>query len=169
MNNLLIILIFLSLSTSVLAQSAPPATATPPTSVANEVASQNTALATTVPADVANATDTPTQTATDSTDNTTSDTVADTPPPVSPHDPNAPTLAELQSPKESELSKANTELLAKNAELEGRNAELTTQVNVLVNERSGQLYLYGALTVIVSLLIGAFGAWFILNKKKSDW
>lgn len=60
--------------------------------------------------------------------------------PANPHDPNAPTLAQLQAPQESELSVANTELLAKNAELEGRVAELTTQINLLVNERHAQFF-----------------------------
>lgn len=91
------------------------------------------------------------------------------PAPTNPHDPNAPTIAELQTPEESELSRANTELLAKNAELENRVTELTTQVNVLVNERSGQLFLYGAFTVLFSMLLGAWAIWFVLKRKKSDW
>lgn len=91
------------------------------------------------------------------------------PPPPSPHDPNAPTLAELQKPTESELSLANKELLAKNTELESKVSELTTQVNVLVNERTGQLYLYGALTALIAFFLGAVSVWFILNKKKSNW
>lgn len=166
MNKTLIILLFLSISIGATAQSTPPSTATTTTEpVANEttpIPQENTTPPVNTPPDTDTAT--PAETPTNGEGETTG-----TPPPTSPHDPNAPTLAQLQSPKESELSAANTELLAKNAELEGRIAELTTQVNVLVNERSGQLYLYGALTVIISLLIGAFGAWFILNKKKSDW
>ena len=146
-----------------MAQSTPPSTATAEP-VANETApapQENTTPPAGTPTDATTPTQTPAHTDGEMTDAP--------PPPTSPHDPNAPTLAQLQSPKESELSAANTELLAKNAELEGRIAELTTQVNVLVNERSGQLYLYGALTVIVSLLMGVLGTWFILNKKKSDW
>ncbi len=109
------------------------------------------------------------------TDGTTTEGTTDgeaqaaAPTPNNPHDPNAPTLAELQTPEESELSRANTELLAKNAELENRVTELTTQVNVLVNERSGQLFLYGAFTVLFSMLFGAWAAWFVLKRKKSDW
>lgn len=83
--------------------------------------------------------------------------------------PTPPPLPSYKPQKESELSKANTELLAKNSELESRVAELTTQVNVLVNERSGQLFLYGALITLFSLAIGAGATWLILNKKKSDW
>lgn len=108
-----------------------------------------------------------TATATEGT--TDGEAQAAAPAPNNPHDPNAPTLAELQTPEESELSRANTELLAKNAELENRVTELTTQVNVLVNERSGQLFLYGAFTVLFSMLFGAWAAWFVLKRKKSDW
>ena len=61
------------------------------------------------------------------------------------------------------------ELLAKNTELESKVSELTTQVNVLVNERTGQLYLYGALTALIAFFLGAVSVWFILNKKKSNW
>lgn len=86
--------------------------------------------------------------------------------PSTPHDANAPTLAELQAPNESELSQANTELLAKNAELQGRIDELTTQVNVLVNERSGQLFLYGAVSTFMSFMAGFVLAWVFIQKKK---
>ncbi len=89
--------------------------------------------------------------------------------PANPHDPNAPTLAQLQAPAESELSVANTKLLAKNAELESRVAELTTQVNVLVNERHGQFFLYGALTALFCFGLGVVLSWTVFNKKKSNW
>lgn len=89
--------------------------------------------------------------------------------PANPHDPNAPTLAQLQAPTESELSVANTELLAKNAELEGRVAELTTQINLLVNERHAQFFLYGALSALFCFSLGAALSWLIFNKKKSSW
>lgn len=69
-------------------------------------------------------------------------------------DPNAPTLAQLYSPTDSELSYANTELLAKNAELTHKVDDLTTQVNVLVQERSGQLFIYGAMTAAISMIAG---------------
>ncbi|AWY19788.1 hypothetical protein LP123_04265 [Moraxella bovis] len=87
------------------------------------------------------------------------------PPPASPHDPNAPTIAELNSPDDNELSRANTELLAKNSELQGRIDELTTQVNVLVNERSGQLFLYGVISTLVSFILGFILASLIMKRK----
>ncbi|WP_066801547.1 hypothetical protein [Moraxella oblonga] len=89
--------------------------------------------------------------------------------PANPHNPKNPTLAELQKPDESELSQANTDLLAKNAELQSRVDELTTQVNVLVNERSGQMFFYGAMSVLAGLFVGIGSVWFIVNKNKSDW
>ncbi|MDO5650963.1 MAG: hypothetical protein Q4G13_02360 [Moraxella sp.] len=76
--------------------------------------------------------------------------------PANPHDPNAPSLLELQIPNESELSAANQTLLTKNAELERQVSTLTTQANVLVQERSGQLFMYGAITAGISLFVGLF-------------
>lgn len=74
--------------------------------------------------------------------------------PANPHDPANGTLLEGITPNDSELSKANTELLAKNAELVRQVDDLATQVNVLVQERSGQLFVYGAMTAIISIVIG---------------
>ncbi len=74
--------------------------------------------------------------------------------PANPHNPNSPTLLDGLTPNDSELSKANTELLAKNAELSRQVDNLSTQVNVLTQERSGQLFTYGAITAVVCLIIG---------------
>lgn len=74
--------------------------------------------------------------------------------PANPHNPNSPTLLDNLTPNDSELSKANTELLAKNAELSRQVDNLSTQVNVLTQERSGQLFTYGAVTAISCLIIG---------------
>lgn len=104
-----------------------------------------------------------------STPATTSGSDTDVPPPpINPHKPDAPTLAELQGISNEALSDANTELLAKNAELQNRVDELTTQVNVLVNERSGQLFLYGALTVIISFFLG-FALARLLFIRRKNW
>lgn len=89
--------------------------------------------------------------------------------PANPHNPKNPTLADLQNPDESELSQANLDLLAKNAELQSRVDELTTQVNVLVNERSGQMFLYGMMSVLLGLVVGIGLMWFVVSKNKSDW
>lgn len=66
----------------------------------------------------------------------------------------APTLAELHAPTNAALSEANTELLTKNAELTRKVDDLTTQVNVLAQERSGQLFIYGAMTAGTAMFIG---------------
>ncbi len=88
-----------------------------------------------------------------------------TPPPMSPHRPDAPTLAELNNPDDSQLSRANIELLAKNNELQRRVDELTTQVNVLVNERGGQLFLYGVISTLVSFILGFILASFVMKRR----
>lgn len=79
--------------------------------------------------------------------------------PANPHNPENPTLLDAITPDDSELSRANTELLAKNAELTRQVDDLTTQVNVLTQERSGQLFAYGAITTVLAMLLG-----FILAK-----
>lgn len=79
--------------------------------------------------------------------------------PANPHNPENPTLLDAITPDDSELSRANTELLAKNAELTRQVDDLTTQVNVLTEERSGQLFAYGAITTVLAMLLG-----FILAK-----
>lgn len=88
--------------------------------------------------------------------------------PKNPHDQNAPTLAQITAPSDSELSKANAELLAKNASLERQVNELTTQVNVLTHERSGQLYLYGALTVLGTLILSILLGIVIARRSQSN-
>lgn len=65
-----------------------------------------------------------------------------------------PTLLDASLPDDRKLLLANNELLAKNAELNRRVDTLTTQVNVLVQERSGQLYIYGAMTAIFCVILG---------------
>lgn len=90
------------------------------------------------------------------------------PPPANPHDPENPTLIEGVTPNDSELSLANLELLAKNTELERQIDTLTTQNNVLVQERSGQLFLYGAMTAIFSMMVG-FVLAKLISPRKDRW
>ncbi|OOS25958.1 hypothetical protein [Moraxella pluranimalium] len=86
--------------------------------------------------------------------------------PDSPHTKDGATLAEIAAPNDSELSIANAKLLAQNAELTRQVDDLTTQVNVLVSERTGQLFMYGALTVIGSLLLSAVIFTFLINRHR---
>ncbi len=94
------------------------------------------------------------------------DEKASTPIPANPHDPNAPTVLQNQAPNESELSVANTQLLAKNAKLERQIDTLATQNNVLVQERSGQLFMYGAITLAVGVILGFMLARMIARKDR---
>lgn len=81
-----------------------------------------------------------------------------------------PSIEEIAAPNNSELSKANAELLVKNAELERRVDELTTQVNVLTHERSGQLFLYGVMTVIITIVLCILaGAIITMRGQRSRW
>ncbi len=81
-----------------------------------------------------------------------------------------PTFTELtHEPKESNLSSANRTLLAKNALLERNVNDLQTQVNVLVNERSGQLFMYGVYTAIASFLAGGFISYLIFGRRRNNW
>lgn len=79
--------------------------------------------------------------------------------------PSQPTLAQLNQPNDSQLSKANQQLLAKNAALQNQVDSLTTQVNVLVNERSGQLFIYGAVTALLSGMLGIALGWLVAGRK----
>lgn len=82
--------------------------------------------------------------------------------PANPHDPANGTYLQSIMPNDSDLSKANTELLAKNTELSRQVESLSTQVNVLAQERTNQLFVYGGITGVVSLVIG-----FVLAKLTS--
>lgn len=74
--------------------------------------------------------------------------------PANPHNPANGTYLKSIMPDDSELSKANTELLAKNTELTRQVDSLTTQVNVLVQEKSGQLLIYGGIIALFGFVLG---------------
>ncbi len=92
---------------------------------------------------------------------------APTPSPMA--NPNQPTLAQMNMPNDSQLSQANTKLLTSNAELQRQVNSLTTQVNVLINERSGQLFMFGVLTAFASLLAGLGLGWVMFGRNKGRW
>ena len=71
------------------------------------------------------------------------------------------TLASQLQPTQDQLSEANQQLLSRNAQLQRDVNDLETQVNVLVNERSGHLFMYGAMTVIAGILVGIFIGWLV--------
>lgn len=88
--------------------------------------------------------------------------------PVSSHDADGKTLLEGQKPTEEELSLANKALLAKNAELERQVNVLTNQNNVLTQEKSGQLFMYGTMTALFSVILGGLVAK-LFGSRKERW
>lgn len=78
----------------------------------------------------------------------------------------ANTLAAQLQPTNKALSAANQELLSRNAQLQRQVNDLQTQANVLVYESKGQLFLYGAFTVLISLLVGIFISWLVFVRRE---
>ena len=76
------------------------------------------------------------------------------------------TLAAQLKPSNKALSEANQKLLTQNAQLQRQANDLQTQVNVLVYESQGQLFLYGAFTVLISLLVGIFVSWLVFVRRE---
>lgn len=76
------------------------------------------------------------------------------------------TLAAQLQPSDKALSDANQQLLSRNAQLQRELNDLQTQVNVLVYESKGQLFLYGAFTVLISLLVGIFISWLVFVRRE---
>ena len=75
-------------------------------------------------------------------------------------------LATQLQPSTQALSDANQELLSRNAQLQREVNDLQTQANVLVYESKGQLFLYGAFTVLISLLVGVFISWLVFVRRE---
>ncbi|WP_227669869.1 hypothetical protein [Psychrobacter sp. N25K4-3-2] len=76
------------------------------------------------------------------------------------------TLAAQLQPSNKALNTANQELLSRNAQLQRQVNDLQTQANVLVYESKGQLFLYGAFTVLISLLVGIFVSWLVFVRRE---
>ena len=76
------------------------------------------------------------------------------------------TLAAQLKPTDSALSEANQTLLSRNAQLQRQVNDLQTQANVLVYESKGQLFMYGAFTVLISLLVGIFISWLVFVRRE---
>ncbi len=111
-------------------------------------------------------------TAVNATDNTTP---SGTPPAIASQEtaatttntaPNNTLLAAQLQPSNKALSDANQELLSRNAQLQRQVNDLQTQANVLVYESKGQLFLYGAFTVLISLLVGIFVSWLVFVRRE---
>lgn len=74
-----------------------------------------------------------------------------------------------QARRLKQLEHANLEALAQNQELQLKNDNLTVQVQVLQSERSAQMFLYGAMTIAVGVILGFFIASYVYNKRRRQW
>ena len=73
-----------------------------------------------------------------------------------------------RQPAPSALSTANQKLVSENISLQRQVNDLQNQVNVLIYESKGQLFLYGAFTVLIGLLVGVFISW-LLFRRRERW
>lgn len=78
-------------------------------------------------------------------------------------------LVKDQATRLQQLEKANLAALAQNQELQLKNDNLGVQLQVLQTERSAQMFLYGAVTVVVGVLLGFLLAGYIYNKRRRQW
>ena len=78
-------------------------------------------------------------------------------------------LVKDQATRLQQLEKANLEASAQNQELQLRNDNLGVQVQVLQSERSAQMFLYGAATLAVGVLLGFLIASYVYTKRRRQW
>ncbi|WP_445116623.1 hypothetical protein [Acinetobacter sp. WZC-1] len=68
-----------------------------------------------------------------------------------------------------QLERANLEALSQNQELQLKNDNLGVQLQVLQSETSAQMFLYGAATIAIGVLLGFFIASYIYTKRRRQW
>ncbi|RZF49525.1 hypothetical protein EXE30_15115 [Acinetobacter halotolerans] len=78
-------------------------------------------------------------------------------------------LIQDQANRLKQLENANLEALTQNQELQLKNDNLTVQVQVLQSERSAQMFLYGAMTIAVGVILGFFIASYVYTKRRRQW
>lgn len=78
-------------------------------------------------------------------------------------------LVKDQATRLQQLEKANLEALSQNQELQLKNDNLGVQVQVLQSEQSAQMFLYGAATIAVGVLLGFLIASYIYTKRRRQW
>jgi len=78
-------------------------------------------------------------------------------------------LVKDQSVRLQQLEKANLDALAQNQELQLKNDSLGVQVQVLQSERSAQMFIYGAVTLAVGVLLGFLIASYAQSKRRRQW
>lgn len=74
-----------------------------------------------------------------------------------------------QTSRLEQLEKANLDALAQNQELQLKSDSLAVQVQVLQSESSAQMFLYGAATLAVGVLLGFLIASYIYTKRRRQW
>lgn len=78
-------------------------------------------------------------------------------------------LVKDQETRLQQLERANLEALSQNQELQLKNDSLGVQVQVLQSERSAQMFLYGATTLAVGVLLGFLIASYVYTKRRRQW
>ena len=78
-------------------------------------------------------------------------------------------LIKDQSTRLQQLEQANLDALAQNQVLQLKNDNLGVQVQVLQSERSAQMFLYGAATLAVGVLLGFLIASYVYTKRRRQW
>ncbi len=68
-----------------------------------------------------------------------------------------------------QLEQANLDALTQNQELQLKNDNLMVQVQVLQSERSAQMFLYGAATIAVGVILGFLIAGYVYTKRRRQW
>lgn len=74
-----------------------------------------------------------------------------------------------QATRLQQLEKANLTALSQNQELQLRNDNLGVQVQVLQSEQSAQMFLYGAATIVIGVVLGFLIASYIYTKRRRQW
>lgn len=78
-------------------------------------------------------------------------------------------LVQDQASRLKQLERANLEALSQNQELQLKNDNLTVQIQVLQSERSAQMFLYGAMTIAVGVILGFLIASYLHTKRRRQW
>ncbi|WP_425918806.1 hypothetical protein [Acinetobacter sp. TSRC1-2] len=78
-------------------------------------------------------------------------------------------LVKDQETRLQQLEKANLDALSQNQELQLKNDSLGVQVQVLQSERSAQMFLYGAATIAIGVLLGFLIASYVYTKRRRQW
>ncbi len=71
-----------------------------------------------------------------------------------------------QTTRLNQLESANRDALTRNQALQLENDNLTVQVKVLQSDRAAQMFIYGAVTIVVGGLIGYIIAGYVIRRNR---